>query len=206
MDMRTTFLAASLIAGALFYLFGESFVSLRPPRSRVILKNRLAVAGSFAQAYAARHHRPECLLGKVAAQEAEIALDVGQQFPSLWHRLGRGARLQGHTGVEAKHPAQDCASRLLAKRAQRKDLAPNPALPEDTRLWAALQLAGGGTWAGCVYDSERIVTLLAAVAYAFIVDLARLEPVYRIISFIALGVALLVVSLFYARHRHKNSD
>jgi len=56
------------------------------------------------------------------------------------------------------------------------------------------------------YRWMAIVTLLAAVAYAFIIDLARLEPVYRIISFIALGVALLIVSLFYARHRHKNSD
>ena len=47
-------------------------------------------------------------------------------------------------------------AQILARRATRKDLAPDPALPEDTRLWAALQLAGGGTWAGCVYDAERI--------------------------------------------------
>ena len=51
---------------------------------------------------------------------------------------------------------------ILAKRSPRKDLAPNPALPEDTRLWAALQLAGGGTWAGCVYDPARITALLGA--------------------------------------------
>jgi xylonate dehydratase len=50
----------------------------------------------------------------------------------------------------------------LAKRSPRRDLAPNPSLPEDTRLWAALQLAGGGTWAGCVYDPERITALLEA--------------------------------------------
>lgn len=49
---------------------------------------------------------------------------------------------------------------ILAGRPIRKDLAPNPALPEDTRLWAALQLASGGTWAGCVYDTERILTAL----------------------------------------------
>jgi len=49
---------------------------------------------------------------------------------------------------------------VLARRSPRKDLAPNPALPEDTRLWAALQMASGGTWAGCVYDAERIVALL----------------------------------------------
>jgi len=49
---------------------------------------------------------------------------------------------------------------ILSRRAMRKDLAPDPALPEDTQLWAALQLAGGGTWAGCVYDAERIRSLL----------------------------------------------
>jgi xylonate dehydratase len=50
---------------------------------------------------------------------------------------------------------------ILAQRATRSDLAPNAALPADTKLWAALQLASGGTWAGCVYDSERITTLLS---------------------------------------------
>ncbi|HWF20018.1 MAG TPA: dihydroxy-acid dehydratase, partial [Verrucomicrobiae bacterium] len=49
---------------------------------------------------------------------------------------------------------------ILSRRASRKDLAPNPALPDDTRLWAALQSVGGGTWGGCVYDTERIVKLL----------------------------------------------
>ena len=49
---------------------------------------------------------------------------------------------------------------VLARRSTRPDLAPHPALPEDTRLWAALQLAGGGTWAGCVYDAEQIAELL----------------------------------------------
>jgi len=53
-------------------------------------------------------------------------------------------------------------AKVLAGRASRKDLAPNAALPEDTRLWAALQAACGGTWAGCVYDSKRIRAVLAA--------------------------------------------
>ena len=51
-------------------------------------------------------------------------------------------------------------ARRLAKRAMRRDLAPNAALPDDTKLWAALQSASGGTWAGCVYDAERILKLL----------------------------------------------
>jgi putative YjhG/YagF family dehydratase len=51
-------------------------------------------------------------------------------------------------------------ARILESRPIRNDLAPNPALPEDTRLWAALQLASGGTWAGCVYDAATIIAQL----------------------------------------------
>ncbi|MCA9204076.1 MAG: YjhG/YagF family D-xylonate dehydratase, partial [Planctomycetales bacterium] len=51
---------------------------------------------------------------------------------------------------------------VLAARTPRPDLAPDPQLPDDTRLWAALQRAGGGTWGGCVYDVDRIVAALDA--------------------------------------------
>jgi putative YjhG/YagF family dehydratase len=49
----------------------------------------------------------------------------------------------------------------IASRPQRSDLAPDPDLPADTRLWAALQNASGGTWGGCVYDVDRIVAALS---------------------------------------------
>jgi putative YjhG/YagF family dehydratase len=48
----------------------------------------------------------------------------------------------------------------LARRTSRPDLAPHPALPDDTRLWAALQQASGGVWAGCVYDADSVVAAL----------------------------------------------
>jgi xylonate dehydratase len=48
-------------------------------------------------------------------------------------------------------------ARRLSERVARSDLAPHPALPEDTRLWAALVQASGGVWGGCVYDTEKIV-------------------------------------------------
>ena len=51
-------------------------------------------------------------------------------------------------------------ARVLAARAPRPDLAPDPELPDDTRLWAALQRVGGGTWGGCVYDVDTIVATL----------------------------------------------
>ncbi|MBI3838695.1 MAG: YjhG/YagF family D-xylonate dehydratase [Planctomycetia bacterium] len=53
-------------------------------------------------------------------------------------------------------------TRVLAARAPRGDLKPDAKLPDDTRLWAALQRASGGTWAGCVYDVERIIRVLEA--------------------------------------------
>jgi xylonate dehydratase len=56
------------------------------------------------------------------------------------------------------HPADD----ELARRTTREDLRGDDALPDATRLWAALQDASGGTWGGCVYDVDRIVQLLNA--------------------------------------------
>jgi len=51
-------------------------------------------------------------------------------------------------------------SRILDARPLRPDLEPDPALPEETRLWAALQDASGGTWGGCVFDAEAIARAL----------------------------------------------
>jgi xylonate dehydratase len=53
-------------------------------------------------------------------------------------------------------------AKILSQRKTRKDLSPNSALPDDTRLWANLQLASGGTWCGCVYDADRIIAALEA--------------------------------------------
>jgi putative YjhG/YagF family dehydratase len=51
-------------------------------------------------------------------------------------------------------------ARILAARPPHPQLAPHPDLPDDTRLWAALQNAGGGAWGGCVYDVEQILEKL----------------------------------------------
>jgi hypothetical protein len=45
---------------------------------------------------------------------------------------------------------------VLAAREQHPDLAPDPSLSDDTRLWALLQSLSGGTWGGCVYDVDAI--------------------------------------------------
>ncbi len=54
------------------------------------------------------------------------------------------------------------AQALLDARAPHPDLRPHPDLPADTRLWAALQAASGGVWAGSVYDVDKISAALQA--------------------------------------------
>jgi putative YjhG/YagF family dehydratase len=56
----------------------------------------------------------------------------------------------------------DAGRQLLEGRALRSDLAADAALPDDTRLWAALQDVSGGTWGGCVFDVDAILKVLAA--------------------------------------------
>jgi dihydroxyacid dehydratase/phosphogluconate dehydratase len=51
---------------------------------------------------------------------------------------------------------------ILEARPLRAGLAPDPALPDDTRLWAALQDVSGGTWGGAVYDADAILRVLSA--------------------------------------------
>ena len=53
-------------------------------------------------------------------------------------------------------------ARVLAERPMPSDLAPDPALPPETRLWAALQDVSGGSWGGCVFDADSILKVLAA--------------------------------------------
>jgi putative YjhG/YagF family dehydratase len=52
------------------------------------------------------------------------------------------------------------AEALLQGRSAHPQLRPRSELPDDTRLWAALQEVGGGTWGGAVYDVEKIIQAL----------------------------------------------
>lgn len=66
-------------------------------------------------------------------------------------------------GTDERHllsPAE--ASDMLASREPAPSLAPHPMLPDDTRLWAALQEVSGGTWGGCVYDVDKVIATLRA--------------------------------------------
>ncbi len=63
------------------------------------------------------------------------------------HNTGRVDVLEPDPATVARRPLDD-------------RLQPDPRVPADTRLWAALQAVGGGSWGGCVYDTDRIVELL----------------------------------------------
>ena len=65
-------------------------------------------------------------------------------------------------GINGTRRTADECNAVLVERTVHPALVPNPALPDDTRLWAALQRASGGTWGGCVYDVDRIIAALEA--------------------------------------------
>ena len=65
-------------------------------------------------------------------------------------------------GAEGAEFSPEQGTRVLGGREPHPQLAADPDLPDDTRLWAALQAVGGGTWGGCVYDTDAIVAALAA--------------------------------------------
>lgn len=72
-------------------------------------------------------------------------------------------RLEGQinlVGADGKRFSPEEGTRVLASRPAHPDLRPNPDLPADTRLWAALQNISGGTWGGCVYDVDKILDRL----------------------------------------------
>lgn len=51
---------------------------------------------------------------------------------------------------------------VLLERESHPDLHPHDYLPDDTRLWAALQSVSGGTWKGCIYDTDKIIEVINA--------------------------------------------
>jgi putative YjhG/YagF family dehydratase len=103
------------------------------------------------------HVGPEALaggpIGKLRDGDIiQIVIDRNTQSGSI-DLIGEAT-----TPLATRNP--ELGTRILNARSQRKDLKPDPNLPSDTKLWAALQSASGGTWGGCVYDVEAIVQRL----------------------------------------------
>jgi putative YjhG/YagF family dehydratase len=65
-------------------------------------------------------------------------------------------------GADGRELSEEEAASVLSARAPHPDLRAHPDLPDDTRLWAALQEVSGGTWSGSIYDVERIIRVLRA--------------------------------------------
>jgi xylonate dehydratase len=106
------------------------------------------------------HISPEALAGGpigklIDGDRIQIIIDQ--------RRLEGTVDLVGH-GSENLGP--EAGARMLADRAPRPDLAADPRLPDDTRLWAALQTVSGGTWGGCVTDVDAIEAALRAAGIA----------------------------------------
>jgi putative YjhG/YagF family dehydratase len=100
------------------------------------------------------HISPEALAGGAIGK-----LQEGDQIEIVIDRLNLTGSIDfvGPLG----HPLnRQEAAEVLAARSSRSDLCPHPALPADTRLWAALVQASGGVWGGCVYDVDAITAQL----------------------------------------------
>ena len=65
-------------------------------------------------------------------------------------------------GEAGENRGSDWGDAELDGRPDPQDLEPHPELPDDSRLWAALQNASGGTWGGCVFDVDAIIETLEA--------------------------------------------
>jgi dihydroxyacid dehydratase/phosphogluconate dehydratase len=128
------------------------------------------------------HVTPEALaggpIGKLLDGDiVEIVIDRNRLEGTV-NLIGHGPEIGGGigagigAGIGNEIFGAEAGARLLASRPLRADLAPDPALPADTRLWAALQEVSGGTWGGSVYDVDKILEVLAAgkQALADVVD------------------------------------
>ncbi len=100
------------------------------------------------------HISPEALAGGPIGK-----LQNGDQIEIIIDRIKLTGSVNLIGDAQGSFTAEE-GERRLAARASRTDLRPHPALPSDTRLWAALVQASGGVWGGCVYDVDAIVTRL----------------------------------------------
>lgn len=73
------------------------------------------------------------------------------------NKLEGSVDLIGEPNCQLRLQSVERGAKLLSERSPRPDLKPQSNLPDDTRLWAALQNISGGTWGGCVFDTDTIL-------------------------------------------------
>jgi dihydroxyacid dehydratase/phosphogluconate dehydratase len=93
--------------------------------------------------------------------EALAGGPVGKLREGDWIRIVVDrVRMEGSldfVGREDARCSPEEGAEILSGRSTGAEFRPHAHLPEDTRLWAALQSLGGGTWGGCVYDVDSII-------------------------------------------------
>jgi putative YjhG/YagF family dehydratase len=70
--------------------------------------------------------------------------------------------LEGTVNLLGADDTVESGTSLLMSRPMRSDLRADANLPDDSRLWAALQDIGGGAWGGSVYDVDKILKVIEA--------------------------------------------
>ena len=100
------------------------------------------------------HVGPEALAGGPLGK-----LRDGDTIRIVVDRIGLTGQID-FVGGDGKRFEPIEGARILGARPPHPELRPNPDIPDDTRLWAALQNISGGTWGGCVYDVDQIIEQL----------------------------------------------
>ena len=91
-------------------------------------------------------------------QRVKLQLDTGLDLMCVRHLRGE----INFIGTASEKLSPKEAGRVLSNREPHPGLRPNESLPDDTRLWAALQNASGGIWSGCIYDVDKIIEIIQA--------------------------------------------
>lgn len=100
------------------------------------------------------HVGPEALAGGPIGKVQD-----GDRIRIVIDRVNLTGSVDWMGDAEREYPLDEATAKLAA-RPPRSDLRPDAQLPDDTRLWAALQQLSGGTWGGCVYDVESVLKAL----------------------------------------------
>ena len=132
------------------------FIMMRRPQGSTIVPYTTVFRSGVSTGACIGHVGPEALaggpIGKVQDGDLiEIIIDKNNLVGSV-----------NLVGDKSGNKGKDWGDKQIDTRPRPTNLRSHPKLPIDSRLWAALQDASGGTWGGCVFDVDDIVQLLEA--------------------------------------------